>query len=116
PKQEPAKEKEKPLLPSDAVALLDEIVARAYAKRASDIHMEPKENTVRVRFRIDGVMVEQTDLDSDLFAQVVSRAKVLSRMDITERRTPQDGQLALEIAGHALQMRASTFPTVHGEK
>ena len=103
-------------LPGDAVAMLDEIVARAFGKRASDVHIEPKDGDVKVRFRIDGVMVEQMVLEEDIFAQVVSRVKVLSRMDITERRIAQDGQLALPISGKPLHMRASTFPTVHGEK
>src|SRR5947207_11699524 len=101
-------------LPHDAVAVLDEVVARAFAKRASDVHMEPKDGHVKVRFRIDGVMVEQMVLEDDLFAQVVSRVKVLSRMDITERRIAQDGQLALPVNGKPIHMRASTFPTVHG--
>jgi general secretion pathway protein E/type IV pilus assembly protein PilB len=120
PFSKPRQEQDEPAqpgdLPEDAVSVLDALVARAYAKRASDIHMEPKEKDVRVRYRIDGVMVEQTDIDGDLFQQVVSRVKVLARMDITERRTPQDGQLALDVGGSALHMRASTFPTVHGEK
>ena len=102
--------------PKDATSVLDMVVARAMAKRASDIHWEPRQDDVRVRFRIDGVMVEQLTLDLELFNQIVTRAKVLARMDITERRTPQDGQLALPVGDQNLQMRASTFPTVNGEK
>lgn len=105
-----------PEAPRDAVSQLDDIIARAFGKRASDVHMEPKDGHVKVRFRIDGVMVEQMVLEDELFAQVVSRVKVLSRMDITERRIAQDGQLALPVNGRTIHMRASTFPTVHGEK
>jgi type II secretory ATPase GspE/PulE/Tfp pilus assembly ATPase PilB-like protein len=103
-------------VPTDATGVLDMVVGRAMTKRASDVHWEPRQDDVRVRFRIDGVMVEQLTLDLELFNQIVTRAKVLARMDITERRTPQDGQLALPVNGQNLQMRASTFPTVNGEK
>lgn len=103
-------------IPTDATGVLDMVVHRGMAKRASDIHWEPRQNDVRVRFRIDGVMVEQLTLDSEVYTQVVTRAKVLARMDITERRLPQDGQLALPVGGQELQMRVSTFPTVNGEK
>jgi len=112
----PFQKKEDEEAPQDATTVLDSIVHRAMAKRASDIHWEPRQEDVRVRFRIDGVMVEQATLDHELFNQVVTRAKVLARMDITERRTPQDGQLSLPVGGQNLQMRASTFPTVNGEK
>ncbi|MGO8994500.1 MAG: GspE/PulE family protein [Polyangiaceae bacterium] len=101
----------------DVVVLLDEIVRRATIKGASDIHLEPKRDRMLVRFRIDGSMVEDGTLAADVAAQVVSRVKVLARMDIAERRLPQDGQLTVETAPNArIHLRASSFPCVFGEK
>ncbi|EYF07645.1 GspE/PulE family protein [Chondromyces apiculatus] len=101
----------------DAVAVLDHLVRRAVSMGASDIHIEPKREGVRVRYRIDGVMTAQGSLPAELAPALVSRAKVLARMDMTERRLPQDGQFALDLAGHPpVHLRASTFPGIHGEK
>jgi len=102
---------------ADAVAVLDEIVRRAVSAGASDVHLEPKRDFVQVRFRIDGAMNEQRSIGWETAPQVVSRIKVLSRMDIAERRVPQDGQFTLE-AGlpSRVHLRASTFPASQGEK
>jgi general secretion pathway protein E/type IV pilus assembly protein PilB len=101
----------------DIVALLDEIVRRATIKGASDIHLEPKRELTLVRFRIDGAMVEDGQLSAETAQQVVSRVKVLARMDIAERRLPQDGQLTVETApGARVHLRASSFPCIFGEK
>lgn len=101
----------------DAVAILDEIVGRAVAMGASDIHFEPKWDRVRVRFRIDGYLVEQPSIGHEVAPQVVSRIKVLARMDISERRLPQDGQFKLETGlPFLVHMRAATFPCTQGEK
>ena len=83
----------------DAVQVLDHMVRRAAAMGASDIHIEPKRNGLKVRFRIDGVMVNQAVLPMEIGSPLTNRVKVLSRMDLTERRLPQDGQLSLELAG-----------------
>jgi len=100
----------------DAVQVLDHLVRRAVALRASDIHIEPKRRELRVRYRIDGVMSEQGSLPLLLAPPLTTRAKVLGRMDMTERRLPQDGQFTLEFAGGELvHLRASTFPGIHGE-
>ena len=100
----------------DAVQVLDHLVRRAASAGASDIHIEPKRETLRVRFRIDGVMVNQGQLPSELAPPLTSRVKVLARMDMTERRLPQDGQFSLELGGGPLvHLRASTFPAIHGE-
>jgi general secretion pathway protein E/type IV pilus assembly protein PilB len=100
----------------DAVQVLDHLVRRAVAMEASDIHIEPKRDTVRVRYRIDGVMVAQGQLPSDVAPPLTTRVKVLARMDMTERRTPQDGQFSLEFGSTSLvHLRASTFPGIHGE-
>lgn len=101
---------------NDAVQVLDHLVRRAFAVGASDIHVEPKRDSLRVRFRIDGVMVPQGALPADLAAPLTSRVKVLARMDMTERRLPQDGQFTLDVGGPTqVHLRASTFPAIHGE-
>jgi general secretion pathway protein E/type IV pilus assembly protein PilB len=100
----------------DAVSVLDELVRRATRFGSSDIHLEPKRDYLQVRFRIDGEMSEQGRIMPEIFPQVVSRIKVLSRMDISERRTPQDGQFTLEPATGRVHLRASTFPCSQGEK
>src|SRR4051812_41277292 len=100
----------------DAVQVLDHLVRRAVAMEASDIHIEPKRDTLRVRYRIDGVMVAQGQLPLEVAPPLTTRVKVLSRMDMTERRTPQDGQFTLEFGtASVVHLRASTFPGIHGE-
>jgi general secretion pathway protein E len=101
---------------NDAVQVLDHLVRRAFAVGASDIHVEPKRDALRVRFRIDGVMVPQGALPAELGPPLTSRVKVLARMDMTERRLPQDGQFTLDVGGPSqVHLRASTFPAIHGE-
>ena len=100
----------------DAVQVLDHLVRRAVAMEASDIHIEPKRDTLRVRYRIDGVMVAQGQLPLEIAPPLTGRVKVLARMDMTERRTPQDGQFSLEFGTtNLVHLRASTFPGIHGE-
>ena len=100
----------------DAVKVLDHIVRRAAAMGASDIHLEPRREALRVRFRLDGVMVAQGSLPLELAPPITSRVKVLSRIDMTERRLPQDGQFSLELGdGELVHLRTSTFPAIHGE-
>jgi general secretion pathway protein E/type IV pilus assembly protein PilB len=99
----------------DAVQVLNELVSRAVQMNASDLHLEPKREFVQVRFRIDGTMVEQRHLGYDVAPQIVQRIKVLARMDIAERRTPQDGQFSLNF-DQPVHLRASTFPCSQGEK
>jgi general secretion pathway protein E/type IV pilus assembly protein PilB len=99
-----------------AVLVLDEILRRAVARGASDIHLEPKRDRLGVRLRVDGYMVDEQSVSVDLGPLVVSRIKVLARMDIAERRVPQDGQLTLDADGKRVNLRASTFPCAQGEK
>jgi general secretion pathway protein E/type IV pilus assembly protein PilB len=99
-----------------AVLVLDEIIRRALKAKASDVHLEPKRERLNVRFRVDGEMVEEQSVPPDIALEVVSRIKVLARMDIAERRVPQDGQLTLAPEGSAIHLRASTFPSSLGEK
>jgi general secretion pathway protein E len=101
----------------DAVTILDEIIDTATARGASDIHLEPKRSRLQVRLRVDGRMVEQKSINAEMGLQVVSRAKVLARIDISERRMPQDGQITHVYAdGKRLHLRVSTFPCSQGEK
>ncbi len=101
---------------SDIVQLLDELIHTAALAGASDIHVEPQRDRLRVRLRVDGVMAAQPSLSPNLGAPMISRAKVLGRMDIAEKRLPQDGTFSLEIAGRRISLRASTFPCAYGEK
>ncbi len=101
----------------EVIRALDEIIRRASEARASDIHLEPKSDRLRIRFRIDGVMVDQGTMAWDQASPIVSRVKVLSRMDIAERRLPQDGTFESDVSSNqTVSLRASTFPCVDGEK
>jgi general secretion pathway protein E len=106
------------LLPhdGDAVSVLDEIVRRALTLQASDIHLEPKRDIMQIRMRVDGWMIEQRPVSNDIAQQVISRVKVLARLDISERRLPQDGQFTLDTVNNRVHLRASTFPCSQGEK
>ena len=103
-------------LEQGAVLVLDEIVRRAVRAHASDIHLEPKRDRMNVRFRVDGEMVEEQSVPLDIAPEVISRIKVLARMDIAERRVPQDGQLTLTPESNLVHLRASSFPASLGEK
>ena len=101
----------------DVVAALNELILTAVRARASDIHIEPKAREVRIRYRIDGVMVPQRALPLDTAAPLISRVKILGRMDIAEKRQPQDGNFKLDVGPkHSVSLRASTFPAFDGEK
>jgi general secretion pathway protein E/type IV pilus assembly protein PilB len=106
----------------DAVVLVNELVRLAVSQRASDIHLEPKHDKLQVRLRIDGALVDVQPISLAVAPNVVSRVKVLAKMDIAERRLPQDGQIAIELdAGHSsktqrVHLRCSTFPSSQGEK
>ena len=89
---------------------------RGVADRASDIHIEPKPGEVRVRFRIDGILVERPSFPASYRQSVASRLKVMARLDIAEKRLPQDGAFRLRIDDEELDVRLSTFPTEYGEK
>ena len=97
------------------VKLVNVIITKAVKESASDIHIEPEENCVRVRNRVDGLLSEMTTLSKKLQSAIISRIKVLSKMDIAESRKPQDGRIQLKLENRDLDIRVSTFPTVHGE-
>jgi len=101
----------------DAVAIVNELVRLAVSQRASDIHLEPKHDMMHVRLRVDGALVDVQPVALAVAPNVISRVKVLAKMDISERRLPQDGQIAIELdAGKRVQLRVSTFPASQGEK
>jgi type II secretory ATPase GspE/PulE/Tfp pilus assembly ATPase PilB-like protein len=98
------------------VKLLDRILERAVTLRASDIHIEPKDDQLDVRFRVDGVLVPQKPLPKAMSAPLTSRVKILAQMDISEKRVPQDGTFALDVADQKVNIRCSSLPTYCGEK
>lgn len=97
------------------VRLVNALIARSIAERASDIHIEPEAGRVRVRLRVDGVLHEVMSVPKDLQAPVISRIKVMGGMDVAERRTPQDGRITLIARPQEYDFRISTYPAIHGE-
>ena len=98
------------------VKLVNAIVIQGIQKKASDIHIEPMEKRVRVRYRIDGVCIEDLNPPKKMQSALVSRIKIMCGLDIAEKRKPQDGKFQLKIDGRKIDFRVSTLPLVHGEK
>ena len=98
------------------VQVVNKIVTQALRDRASDVHIEPAEDCVRVRFRIDGALQEVIELPSEMGPALVSRIKIMADMNIVERRRPQDGQFEMNIDDRDLDVRVSTTSTIWGEK
>ncbi len=99
------------------VRFVNQIIWEAYQERSTDIHLEPMENQLRIRYRVDGVL-HQTPLPPQLTrfqAAIISRIKVMANMDIAEKRLPQDGRIGMRIQGEDIDIRVSTMPTVYGE-
>jgi type IV pilus assembly protein PilB len=96
------------------IRLVNLIIDNAYYMRASDIHIEPMEDRVRVRYRVDGVCMERDNIPKNMQAPLVTRFKILSGMDIAEKRLPQDGRIKREIGGQDIDFRVSSLPGVHG--
>lgn len=94
---------------------VNRLIGLAVERRASDIHVEPLEDQVRVRFRIDGVLVNAEVLPKDMQAGVISRIKVMARLNIAEQRLPQDGRIKIPVKGDEIDLRVSTVPTLYGE-
>lgn len=97
------------------IRLVNLVMQRAVEMRASDIHIEPFENRLKVRYRVDGVLQEVEAPPSRSTAAVISRIKIMAKLNIAERRLPQDGRIMLRVQGKELDLRVSTVPTVHGE-
>ncbi|MBN8689723.1 MAG: type II/IV secretion system protein [Armatimonadetes bacterium] len=98
------------------IRLANLIINQAVADRASDIHMEPRKDGMVVRYRVDGVMLEVMNLPKKVVAPLTSRMKIVSNMDIAEKRAPQDNRISAVINGKPYDFRVSTLPTIHGEK
>ncbi|MBL8896061.1 MAG: Flp pilus assembly complex ATPase component TadA [Planctomycetes bacterium] len=97
------------------VGLVDGILTDAYAWRASDVHLEPRKDRFVVRFRVDGTLIERVSLPRFWMRPVLSRLKILSGLDIAQKRLPQDGRIQTSIDGRDVDLRVSTTPTLHGE-
>ena len=97
------------------IRLVNLVIQRAVELRASDIHVEPFENRLRVRYRIDGVLEEGESPPANLVAAIISRIKIMAKLNIAERRLPQDGRIVMRVQGKELDLRVSTAPTAHGE-
>ncbi len=97
------------------IRLVNGMISRALELRASDIHLEPFEKDFRVRFRVDGVLHDQEAPQRELRAAVISRIKLMARLNIAERRLPQDGRIKIKALGHEVDLRVSTLPMLYGE-
>jgi general secretion pathway protein E len=97
------------------VRIVNRLISRAVESRASDIHIEPLEQDLRVRYRIDGVLREVEPPPPQLRAAIISRLKIMARLNIAERRLPQDGRIKLAVRGKDIDLRVATMPTMHGE-
>ena len=109
-KEKPAEDPEAPI-----IRLVQDFMEKALAARASDIHVEPMAERIRVRYRVDGVCYEAASIDPQLSGPVVTRLKVLAKMDIAEKRKPQDGRIQTTIFGRPIDMRVSSVPASRGE-
>ncbi|MAC85066.1 MAG: general secretion pathway protein GspE [Arcobacter sp.] len=98
------------------IKFVNSLFYQAIKKKASDIHIEMHEFKAEVRYRVDGVLVKHIELDKNIMSLVISRIKVISNLDISEKRIPQDGRTAIKIAGKTLDIRVSILPTFYGER
>src|SRR5688572_918192 len=98
------------------IRLANLILIQAVKDRASDIHIEPFEKSVRLRYRVDGCLTDATPPPKNLQVPLMSRLKIMSNLNIAERRLPQDGRIRIKVAGKDIDLRVSFLPTVHGEK
>ena len=96
--------------------IVNSILEYGVSSNSSDIHIEPLDNRLRVRFRVNGVLIERLSLPKNLTPAVVSRVKIMSNLKIDEKRIPQDGRIPLKIGERRVDLRVSTMPTIHGEK
>ena len=100
---------------SQLIRLVSMLITEAVKLRASDIHIEPMVNRVRVRYRIDGVCVKRDDIPKKMQGSVINRLKIMAGIDLAEKRTPQDGRIKMTIAGSDIDFRVSSLPAYHGE-
>ena len=114
--QEESDDLEKMAGQSPIIKFVNYLISNAVREGASDIHIEPKEKFLRTRYRIDGVLFEMKQSPLKMHPAIVSRIKIMSDLDISERRLPQDGKIKVSVGGRAIDLRISTLPTNHGEK
>ena len=114
--ENPSPVQEEDVINNPAVRLVDSVIKEAIPYRASDIHIEPFEKNVRVRYRIDGDLQERAEFPIEAYSAICARLKILAGMNIAERRIPQDGRINMVIGGTEYDFRVSTLPTVFGEK
>ena len=101
---------------SPVVKLVNLIISKAVKDRATDIHIEPEESRLRIRYRIDGVMREEATPPKSMQSELISRVKIAASLDVSEKRLPQDGRFMTTVDGNTVDMRVSTLPTINGEK
>ena len=114
--EEDSEDLEKSAGESPVIKFVNYIVSKAVREKASDIHIEPKEKYTKIRYRIDGVLFDSMQAPAKMHPAVVSRIKIMANLDISERRVPQDGKIAVRMSGRGVDLRISTLPTTHGEK
>ena len=115
-KDTPAIEEAEAVDEAPVIKLCNSIIADAVEKKASDIHIEPFEKTIKLRYRIDGELIEQPSPPISYKRALISRFKVMARLDIIERRKPQDGRIKIKVKDKTIDLRVSTLPVVWGEK
>jgi len=98
------------------IRLVNRLMVQAFRERASDIHVEPYPNDMKIRFRVDGILHDVLSLPKRLHPAVVSRIKVMATLNIAEKRLPQDGRIGIKLGDHSIDLRISTVPTVNGER
>ncbi len=98
------------------IKLVNLLIIQAVKEKASDIHIEPDDEKLRIRYRVNGILKEETSPPRNLHSGIISRLKVMGQMDVSEKRIPQDGRFAVKVGSADVDVRASTLPTIHGEK
>lgn len=101
---------------SPIIKLVNLIISKAIRDKASDVHIEPDEDALRIRYRVSGVMHEEASPPKSMQSEIISRIKIAANLDVSEKRLPQDGRFMTELDGHIIDLRVSTLPTIHGEK
>ena len=114
--KETSEERDLPVNHSPIARLVNQLLSNAVDQRASDIHIDPHEFKVLIRYRIDGLLKTERTLPKDMQSILLARIKIISSLKITESRLPQDGRVKLDIDGHHVDLRVSTIPTMFGEK
>lgn len=115
-KDQPTEDIERMAGESPVIKYVNYLISNAIREGASDIHIEPKDKTTRIRYRIDGVLFDVQQAPGRMHSALVSRIKIMSNLDISERRLPQDGKVSVVVGGRGVDLRISTLPTNHGEK